>query len=119
MALDTFDLARLVPMHNHEEPVCVRDEIDVLVNDGRESRAAGRDGETPLVGILVGETLGAPDVAELGHVIVVQCQGLRVGSRCAYEAAGQVRAENLTADLAHKPGVRSEEHTSELQSLMR
>src|SRR3546814_12167684 len=51
MALDTFDLARLVPMQNHEEPVCVRDEIDVLVNDGRESRAAGRDGATPLVGI--------------------------------------------------------------------
>src|SRR3546814_284547 len=51
MALDTFDLARLVPMQNHEEPVCVRDEIDVLVNDGRESRAAGRGGEKPLVGL--------------------------------------------------------------------
>src|SRR3546814_20150469 len=38
MAIDTLDLARLVPMQNHGEPVCVRDATGFPVNDGRESR---------------------------------------------------------------------------------
>src|SRR3546814_3939411 len=59
-----------------------------------------------------------------GHHIGIVGGGQRLDSRPAFLKSSEIRADGgdrrlLEHDLRHPHGVRSEEHTSELQSLMR